>query len=541
MNNMLPRPILLRALLLLTVYSGVIIAMALAWTRHENAIALQNTDLRLFSAARSLKLLLADDFHDRAVDETSISLDEELDNRKKFNAFAASNELIYVYTLVSKDGGLFFSAPTVTDDEARERKSWYFFPYEEAPAEFRQAMAQGRNAAISYSDEWGDFRTCCSFESSPGGRPYLACADMEIRKLEHLTTVPLLTGLGGALRGRWSDLSPLNGERMEALLHTPGTVIGTAREPVAEGDFGRIADTVARAGFTHVLMNGGNGTMAACEKLAASCRPLGIPVMGIPKTMDNDLAQTDHSPGYGSAARYMAVSVAVVCADVRSCPIHLVIVEALGRNAGWVTAASALASDMGFGPDLIYLPERPFSRQRFLSDAQALLTRKGSGVIVVSEGLRDDAGTPVAPLVYRSGRAEYFGNVSGHLEQLVIRELGAKARSEKPGILARASVTLQSPADLSEAMEAGRFACVRALEGETGKMVTLTREPGAYRVVYGTVELEKVGMRERTMPETFINDEGNYVTPAFTDWLRPLAGPLPPRMADMLETGGDEE
>ncbi len=346
-------------------------------------------------------------------------------------------------------------------------------------------------------------------------------------------------GLGGALRGRWLDLSPLAGARMEALLRTPGTVIGTAREPVAETDFDRIADTVARAGFTHVLMSGGNGTMAACERLAECCRPRGIPVMGIPKTMDNDLAHTDHSPGYGSAARYMAVSVAEVCADVRSCPIHLVIVEALGRNAGWVTAASALASDMGCGPDLIYLPERPFSQEGFLADAQALLARKGSGVIVVSEGLRDGTGAPVAPLVYRSGRAEYFGNVSGHLEQLVIRELGAKARSEKPGILARASVALQSPVDLSEAMEAGRFACAQALEGETGKMVTLTREPGAYRVGYGTVELTKVGLRERTMPEAFISDEDNHVTPAFIDWLRPLAGPLPPRMADMLEAGGD--
>ena len=195
----LPRPILRRALVLLTLYIGVVVAMTLAWTATENVKTMKTTDQRLFSAARSLPLLLAEDFHDRALDSSSIGFDEELANREAFNAFAKANELIYVYTLVHKDGGLFFSAPTVTEEEARERKSWYFFPYTEPPPEFAKALETGTDIAISYSDEWGDFRTCCAFETSPGGRPYLTCADMEIRKLEKINAVHLLTGLGGAL------------------------------------------------------------------------------------------------------------------------------------------------------------------------------------------------------------------------------------------------------------------------------------------------------------------------------------------------------
>ena len=199
MNRTLPRPILLRALLLLLIYSGVIIGVALIWTGYENRQTLEATDQRLASAARSLRLLLAEDFHDRAVTEESIGFEEELLNRAKFNEFAKANELIYVYTLVLKDDALFFSAPTVTEEEARERKSWYFYPYDEAPSEFFMALREGVDTAVSYSDEWGDFRTCCVFETSPGGKPYLSCADMEIRKLESVNTMHLLIGLGGSL------------------------------------------------------------------------------------------------------------------------------------------------------------------------------------------------------------------------------------------------------------------------------------------------------------------------------------------------------
>jgi PAS domain S-box-containing protein len=193
------RPIIVRAVLLLVLYIAVIVAMTLAWTGYENAKTLEATDQNLRTAARSLRLLLAPDFHDRAVDADSIGLEEELANRNAFNAFAKANELIYVYTLVMKDGALFFSAPTVTEDEARERKVWYFYPYEEAPPEFARAMRNGTDVSVSYSDEWGDFRTACVFETSPGGNPYLGCADMEIRKLARINATHAMFGTGAAL------------------------------------------------------------------------------------------------------------------------------------------------------------------------------------------------------------------------------------------------------------------------------------------------------------------------------------------------------
>jgi PAS domain S-box-containing protein len=199
MIHKLPRPILQHAAILLILYIGVVVAMALYWTHTENARTLETTDHHLFSAARSLKLLLADDFHDRAVDPAAIGFAEELANRETFNAFARANDLIYVYTLVAKDGTLFFSSPTVTEEEARERKSWYFYPYTDPPPEFSMSLEAGTDVAISYSDEWGDFRTCCVYETSPGGRPYLACADMEMSRVQSINTRHLLTGLGGAV------------------------------------------------------------------------------------------------------------------------------------------------------------------------------------------------------------------------------------------------------------------------------------------------------------------------------------------------------
>ena len=193
------RPILARAVLLLLIYVAVVATLTMAWTRLENRNFLKATDDRLHVASRSLKYLLAEDFHDRAVDRDSISFEEELRNREKFNEFAKINDLIYVYTVVRKDGGLFFSAPTVTEEEAREQKVWYFHPYADAPEEFHQALNDGRDCALSYSDEWGNFRTVCVFGSSPAGNPYLACSDVEIQDLDVVQTRHMLTSLAAGL------------------------------------------------------------------------------------------------------------------------------------------------------------------------------------------------------------------------------------------------------------------------------------------------------------------------------------------------------
>ena len=297
-------------------------------------------------------------------------------------------------------------------------------------------------------------------------------------------------------------------EDLKLLLTTPGSAIGTSRDQLEKEQYCRMAEILKKHDIRYVLMNGGNGTM------------------------DNDIAVTDHSPGYGSAARYLAESVREVCADVKGLPIHVVIVEASGRDAGWITAASSLASDNGGpGPDLIYVPERPFDEDAFLSDVQELLKEKSGIVVVASEGLRYADGTPIVEPIFKTGRATYFGDVGTHLAQVVIRRLGYKARGEKPGLLGRASIPLQSRVDRDEAVLAGRLACRAVLSGETGKMVAFRRlSTDPYEAEPFLVDIQKVMLTEKTLPDAYLNERGNGVTEAFKDWCRPLLGKPLPRM-----------
>ena len=168
-------------------------------------------------------------------------------------------------------------------------------------------------------------------------------------------------GSGGLMREQLRDLKEIPDARLELLLTTPGSAIGTSRDRLREAEYRKMAEVIRKYGIDCILCNGGNGTMDTCGKLYQECARQGmdVRVIGIPKTMDNDIAITDHAPGYGSAARYIAVSTRELCIDVASMPIHVVILETSGRNAGWVAASSALAAGGGCtGPDLIYLPER---------------------------------------------------------------------------------------------------------------------------------------------------------------------------------------
>ena len=335
-------------------------------------------------------------------------------------------------------------------------------------------------------------------------------------------------GMGGILNADFVDFRQVSPERLSLLPHSPSSAIGTSRKPLEDDDYRDLAHALRDSGIRWLLPTGGNGTMDTCGRIWRACREEGVPidVVGIPKTMDNDIAVTDHAPGFASAARYMAASVSEVCCDVRGLPIHIAVVEAMGRNAGWVCAASALADESGTGgPDLIYLPERDFDEDAFLDDCQRLIDEKGSGVVVVSEGLHTDDGTPMAPPLMTVGRATYFGDVSAHLARLVIERLGYKARSEKPGLLGRASIAWQSDVDREEAVACGREAVRAALEGDSGKMVGIERvstEP--YEARLARIPIEQVMLEERTLPDEYVNERGNGVTDAYRDWLRPLLG-----------------
>lgn len=335
-------------------------------------------------------------------------------------------------------------------------------------------------------------------------------------------------GTGGFLKKDFIALENIPEEELKLLLQTPGSAIGTSRDEVNSEDYEKMADILLEKNIKYVLFNGGNGTMDTCGKLYKTClkRKADVFVIGIPKTMDNDIAVTDHSPGFASAALYISKSIKELAADVKGLPIHAVVVEASGRNAGWITAAASLAEDEdGLGPDLIYLPEVPFEEEAFLRDVKAKIEEKKGIVIVVSEGLKDSDGKPVVEPVFKTGRATYFGDVSTHLANLIIKKLGYKARGEKPGLLGRASITMQSTVDREEAILAGKEACRAVLNEKSGKMVAFRRKAGGnYEIETFLADIDEVMLYERKVPDEFINEKKNGVTEAFRKWCIPLLG-----------------
>ncbi len=337
-------------------------------------------------------------------------------------------------------------------------------------------------------------------------------------------------GTGAVFSESFLDLTAFSEEKLRLLLQTPSSAIGSSRYPLYEEDYKKMPAIFEKHQIGYVLLNGGNGTMDACEHIYEVCKERGIAVVGIPKTVDNDIAMTDHVPGYGSAARYLATTVHEVAEDVRSLPIHVSVVEAMGRNAGWITAASALARrKKGDAPHLIYVPERPFDEDAFLEDVDRLWKKENGVVVVASEGLKNKSGDVIVPPIFTSGRAIYYGAVRAYLAELVIKKLGIKARSEKPGICGRSSVTLQSKVDVEEAILVGKESLLAAMNGGSGHMIGLKRKEGAeYEIETILVPLKDVMLYERKLPENYINERGNDVTDAFVQWCEPLiGGPIP--------------
>ncbi len=356
-------------------------------------------------------------------------------------------------------------------------------------------------------------------------------AIQEAKKHEDIGSIyGAIGGVDGILNESLIDFKEQPQEKIALLPQTPATVIGTSRTHLTEQDYEKIVEVCVKKNIKYVLFNGGNGSMDTCGKIYKKAAQQDIRVIGIPKTIDNDIAITDHSPGFGSAARYLAVSVAEAAQDVKAMPIHVSIIESMGRNTGWIAASSALArKNGGDAPHLIYVPERAFNEKEFLEDVKRLYDRLGGVIVVASEGLKNEKGDPIVDPILTKGRDVYFGDVSSHLAMLVIRELGIKARSEKPGILGRSSATLQSATDREEAIRAGAFAAKAAIEGSTGYMVGFERASApSYACETILIPIEKVMMTEAVLPDNFINERGNDVTQAFIDYCKPLiGGPLP--------------
>ena len=349
--------------------------------------------------------------------------------------------------------------------------------------------------------------------------------------------------IGGSeaiLTENFLDMGELEDEKIELLLQTPGTAIGSSRFPLEQEQYEAMVDILKKNDIKYVLFNGGNGSMDTCGKVSKVCADEGIYVVGIPKTMDNDISIIDHAPGFPSAAKYIATVTKEVGADVKSLPIHVCVIEAMGRNAGWITSASVLArKEPGDAPHLVYLPERNFKEEEFLEDVKRLYDELGGVVVVVSEGLRNEKGESIVPPIFKTDRAVYYGDVSAYLAELVIKKLGIKARSEKPGLCGRTSMLLQSKVDREEAVLVGREAVKAAVAGHTGVMVGIRRKGGEeYGIETPLIPIEEVMLNERVMPEDYINERGNDITESFARWCKPLIDGDLPEMISFKEEAG---
>jgi 6-phosphofructokinase 1 len=336
-------------------------------------------------------------------------------------------------------------------------------------------------------------------------------------------------GILGVLNNDLVDLSGLTEPELDRLARTPGSALGSCRHKVTDAELPAITEQLEELGAGIFLYNGGNDSMDTCLRISRVAP--GLRVLGIPKTVDNDLTRTDHSPGYGSAARYYAIRAHELALDVAALNIHVSVLEVMGRNAGWLAASTVLAEDVGgLGPALIYVPEVPFERERFLEDVRRRWDRSQGFVVAVSEGIADRNGTPLVETADSSG-ADTFGhalpgNVSQYLAELITSELGIRARSEKPGLLGRTSSYYASEIDRGEAYEAGVFAVQSAVYGEaTGSMVAMRRISSLpYQFDFELVPLEEVANVEHKLPADYIDDENAWITPAFREYAAPLIG-----------------
>lgn len=345
-------------------------------------------------------------------------------------------------------------------------------------------------------------------------------------------------GVEGLLREELIDLRRQPAGTFDLLRRTPSAALGTCRYKLTDNDLARAFDVLRRHDVRVFLYIGGNDSADTAHRLHeyAVARGYDLRVLAIPKTIDNDLPCTDHCPGYGSIARFLALATRDSGRDTEAIPqvYPVKIIEVMGRNAGWVAAACALArDDERDAPQLIFLPERPpASMAALLAEIERAYHDYGYCVAIVPETLRDTTGQPLGS--GESGFVDAFGHryhpgVAPMLAERIKMELGLRARYDKPGTIARMSIVAASSTDLVEAEGAGREALRRALAGESDRMLTIERisdEP--YVVTYGVAPLTAIANTERLLPAEFIGTDGRSVTPAFRRYALPLLGePLP--------------
>jgi 6-phosphofructokinase 1 len=351
----------------------------------------------------------------------------------------------------------------------------------------------------------------------------------------------MVNGIEGALSETLRDLSGENETTLRALCHTPGSALGSCRRKFKPEDEERLLQILAAHNVRYFLYAGGNDSMDTCARVRAAAERRGyeLYVVGVPKTIDNDLMFTDHCPGYGTAARFIAQTTRDTGLDLISLRtfVPVMITEIMGRNSGWLAASAALAKERdGDAPHLVYVPERIFDEDAFLREVERVYKEIGCVAVAISEGVRDASGEIIGSRA--SAPVDAFGHkvvalghgVGTRLADRVTTRLGLTARCNRPGTIQRVSSAHLSLADIEEAEAVGRAAVHQVVSKDDGYMITLVRVPGPrYACITGIAPLRDVANAERCLPAEYLTADGTNITPAFRDYALPLLGdPLPP-------------
>ncbi len=347
-------------------------------------------------------------------------------------------------------------------------------------------------------------------------------------------------GIRGVLDDVLYDMGQEDPTELELMMHTPSSILGSCRYKLKdyeedETDYQRILEIFKKYDVRYFFYNGGNDSMDTCNKISKFMQKVGYEcrIMGVPKTIDNDLWGTDHCPGFASAAKYVATSCMELYHDAFVYDTSMIcIIEIMGRHAGWLAGSAAVASSLGQGPDLVYLPEVDFDLDAFLADVSRIYNKRGKCIIAVSEGIHDREGKLIAEYGAQSAAVDSFGHkqlggLAATLVAIVRERLGvSKIRGIELSLLQRCAAHSASETDVQESFLSGQKAVeYAAVAGVTDKMVGLERsfdKNGDYVCNIKLVELTEAANTEKKVPLEWINARGNGVTSEFIDYVKPL-------------------
>lgn len=336
-------------------------------------------------------------------------------------------------------------------------------------------------------------------------------------------------GMHGMLNEDFFDVTELTPTDLDLLANTPASAFGSCRYklPDVKDDlavYEKIASIFAKYGVTCFAYNGGNDSMDTCDKISKYFRQISFPckVVGVPKTVDNDLAGTHYCPGYGSAVKYVATTMQEIALDTSIYEKgRITVCEIMGRDTGWLAAGSAVANLTGNGADLIYLPEKPFELNAFLQTAETVYRKKGYCLVAVSEGIRDENGYVGAISRRDSFNHVQLGGAANNLTRIVTERLGIVTRAIDLNLPQRAAGHIMSGRDQHDARQCGRYAVKMALEGITDAMAAIKLEDDNL-FSFDSVCLNSVANVVKNVPDEYISDDGTNVSQKFIDYVLPL-------------------